>query len=60
MKANLVQQLTFIEQRPLYGLFLDLLKAPGAMDRGSCLQILEDCGVDPKGLGYRAAHLHMC
>ena len=40
--------MAFIEQCPLYGLFLDLRKAYDAMDRGRCLQILEDCGVGPK------------
>ena len=45
-----MQQLVFIEQCPLYGLFLDLRKAYDAMDRGRCLQILEDCGVGPNAL----------
>ena len=48
MEAKLVQQLAFVEQCPLYGLFLGLRKAYDAMDRGRCLQILEDCGVGPK------------
>ena len=37
MEAKLVQQLAFIEQSPLYGLFLDLRKAYDAMDIGRCL-----------------------
>ena len=48
MEVNLAQQLAFMEQCPLSGLFLDLRKAYGAMDRGRCLQILEDSGVRPK------------
>ena len=44
-RPKLVQQLAFIEQSPLYGLFLDLRKAYDAMDRGRCLQIMEDCEV---------------
>ena len=36
MEAKLAQQLAFIEQRPLYGIFLDLRKAYDAMDRGRC------------------------
>ena len=47
MEAKLVQQLAYIEQSPLYGRFLDLRKAYDAMDRGRCLQILQDCGVGP-------------
>ena len=47
MEVKLVQQLAFVEQSPLYGLFLGLRKAYDAMDRGRCLQILEDCGVGP-------------
>ena len=48
IEAKLVQQLVFVEHFPLYNLFLDLRKACNAMDRGRCLQILEDCGVGPK------------
>ena len=47
METKLVQQLAFIEQSPLYGLFLDLRKAYDAMHRGHCLQIREDFGVGP-------------
>ena len=48
MEANLVQQLTFIEQSPLYGIFVNLLKAYGAMDRGRFINTLKDTGVGPK------------
>jgi len=48
IEAKLVQQLAYIEQCPLYGLFLDLRKAYDAMDRGGCLRVLEDYGVGPK------------
>ena len=34
MEAKLAQQLAYREQRPLYGIFLDLRKAYDAMDRG--------------------------
>ena len=50
MEATLLQQLAAREQVPLYGIFLDLRKAFDAMDRGRCLQILEDAGVGPKAL----------
>ena len=48
MEANLVQQLAYRKQCPLYGIFLDLKKAYDAMDRGRCLDILEGAGVGPK------------
>ena len=47
-ETKLVQQLAFVEQCPLYGLFLDLRKVYNAMDTGRCLKILENCGVGPK------------
>ena len=47
MKAKLVQQLAHREQAPLFCIFLDLKIAYDAMDRGRCLEILEDCGVGP-------------
>ena len=43
-----VQQLAYLEQQPLFGIFVDLKKAHNAMDRGKCLDILEDYGVEPK------------
>jgi hypothetical protein len=48
MEAKLLQQLAFLEQCPLYGVFLDLRKAYDAMDRDRCLKILEDNGVSAK------------
>ena len=48
MEVKLAQQLVYLKQVPLYGLFIDLRKAFNAMDRKRCLQILEDCGVGPK------------
>ena len=47
-EAKLVQQLAYRDQRPLFGIFLDLRKAYDAMDRGRCLDILRDAGVGPK------------
>ena len=50
MEMKLAQQWAFIEQTPLYGIFVDLRKAFDAMDRGRTLKILEDRGVGPKTL----------
>ena len=49
-EVKLVQQLAYIEQVPLYGVFIDLQKGYNAMDRGKCLDILESYGVGPKML----------
>jgi hypothetical protein len=43
IKAKLVQQLSYLEMQPFYGVFLDLGKAFDAMDREQCLMILEGC-----------------
>ena len=51
MEAKLVQQLAFVKQCPLYGIFIDLRKAYDAMDRGRCLEILRDCGVGERRCG---------
>ena len=48
IEAKLVQQLSYIEQQPLFGVFLDLRKAFDAMDRDRCLDILKNYGVGPK------------
>ena len=45
MEVKLTQQLAFIEQCPLYGIFLDLCKTYDVMDRSRCLLILKDRGV---------------
>ena len=48
MEAKLAQQLAWIEQVPLYGIFIDLRKAFDAMDRERCIAICRDAGVEPK------------
>ena len=50
MELKLAQQLAYIQQSPLYGIFVDLRKAFDAMDRGRTLDILKDRGVGPKTL----------
>ena len=48
LESKLVQQLAFIEQAPLYEIFVDLKKAYDAMDRERYLDILVAYGVGPK------------
>ena len=48
IEAKLAQQLAYIEQEALYGIFIDLRKAYDAMDRERCLEILAAYGVGPK------------
>ena len=48
MEMKLAQQLAYLEQTPLFSIFIDLRKAFDAMDREKCLQILTDRGVGPK------------
>jgi hypothetical protein len=47
LEAKLAQQLAHLEQEPFCGVFLDLKKAFNAMDRESCLLILEGYGAGP-------------
>jgi hypothetical protein len=47
LEAKLAQQLAQLEQEPFYGVFLNLKKAFGAMDRERCLLILEGYGAGP-------------
>jgi hypothetical protein len=47
IKAKLVQQLSYLEMQPFYGVFLDLRKAFDAMDREQCIMILEGYGAGP-------------
>ena len=46
-RAKLVQQLAYLEQHPLFVIFIDLKKAYDAMDRERCLEILVGYGVGP-------------
>jgi hypothetical protein len=48
IKAKLAQQLSYLELKPFYGVFLDLRKAFDAMDRERCIMILEGYGAGPR------------
>jgi hypothetical protein len=48
IKAKLVQQLSYLELKPFYGVFLNLRKAFDAMDRERCIMILEGYGAGPR------------
>ncbi len=48
IKAKLAQQLSYLELRPFYGVFLDLRKAFNAMDREQCPMVLEGYGAGPR------------
>ncbi len=47
MEVKLQQQLAWVDQEPLYQIYLDLRKAYDALDRGQCLKILAGYGVRP-------------
>ncbi len=48
IEAKLAQQLAWMEQEPLYQLFVDLRKAYGHLDWERCLAIMTRYGVGPK------------
>ncbi len=48
IEAKLVQQLSYLELKPFYGIFLNLRKAFDAMDRQRCIMILEGYGAGPQ------------
>jgi hypothetical protein len=47
VEAKLAQQLSYLELRPFYRVFLDLRKAFDAMDREWCIMVLEGYGAGP-------------
>ena len=48
IEAKLAQQLAWMEQEPLYQVFVDLRKAYDHLDRQRCLAIMTGYGVGPK------------
>jgi hypothetical protein len=47
IEAKLAQQLSYLERKPFYGVFLDLQKAFNAMDWERCIMLLEGYGAGP-------------
>jgi hypothetical protein len=47
MEVKLNQQLAWVDQAPLYQIYLDLKKAYDALNQTWCLEILEGYGVGP-------------
>jgi hypothetical protein len=47
IEAKLAQQLSYLELKPFYGIFLDLWKAFNAMDWEQCIMLLEGYGAGP-------------
>ena len=45
LETKLAQQLTYLEQEPLYETYIDHKKAYNAMDHEKCLEILRKYGV---------------
>ncbi len=50
IEAKLSQQLAYLEQSPLYRIFIDLRKAFNAMDCERCLDLPQSYGVGPNML----------
>ncbi len=48
IEAKLAQQLSYLELKPFYRVFLDLRKAFDAMDREQCIMVLEGYGAGPR------------
>jgi hypothetical protein len=48
IEAKMAQQLSYLELKPFYGVFLDLKKAFDSMDRECCIMILEGYGAGPR------------
>ena len=50
MEANFSHKLAFIEQSPLYGIFIDFRNAYDATDRQRCINICVEAGVGPNAV----------
>jgi hypothetical protein len=52
--AKLAQQLAWVEQEPLFQVFIDLRKAYNHLNQAKCLEIMTGYGVEPKLLPLQA------
>jgi hypothetical protein len=48
IEAKMAQQLAWMEQEPIYQVFVDLRKAYDHLDHEQCIEIMTECGVGPK------------
>ncbi len=48
IEANLAQQLSYLELKPFFGIFLELKKAFDSMGREQCILILEGYEAGPQ------------
>jgi hypothetical protein len=55
IEAKLAQQLAWMEQEPLYQVFVNLRKASDQLDQEQCLAIMTGYGVGPKLLRLQTA-----
>ena len=51
LEAKLLQQLAYLRQTPLFGVFIDLKKAHNAMDMERCIQILNGYEAGERAMG---------
>jgi hypothetical protein len=58
--VKLAQQLSNLELRPFYSIFLDLRKAFDAMDRERCILVLEGYGAGPRMIQLIRGFLAQC
>jgi hypothetical protein len=54
IEAKMTQQLAWVEQEPLFWVFVDLRKAYNQLNQAKCLEIMTGYGVEPKLLRLQA------
>jgi hypothetical protein len=58
IEAKLAQQLSYLELKPFYGVFLDLWKAFNAMDQERVIMLLEGYGAGPRMIRLIRGYWH--